>query len=268
MPGVTSLPPLDLADHIMVSRQTLQIHMVPHTPIGPAAPTPTYIIQNQLAAQAEPAKKKDPAERWDLQPPSLYRLANVQGPEDLPNIWKTLAPLKKEKAIPAFEIACRESARALRCKALRVTHAVAVLLLGLHLYTEDPDCVNDTVNIFQFPDLSLSAGSEASMVTWRWDTALDANTLTSYADAAVLMKHQHIPPIVGWELATNILEQWLVVVTVLIGPQERHLEVFELATLLEAANEVNSRLRSQVAAQQDMPAALVRLIQTEFNESF
>ena len=74
-------------------------------------------------------------------------------------------PLTKEKARPAFEIACRESAQALRCKAPRVTHAVAVLLLGIHFFTEDHDCVNDNVNIFQFPNLSLSAGSEASMVT-------------------------------------------------------------------------------------------------------
>ena len=75
---------------------------------------------------------------------------------------------------------------------------MAVLLLGLHFHTEDLHCVNNTVNIFMFPDLSLSAGSGASMVTRRWDTALDANTLTSYADAAVLMKQQRIPPIVGW----------------------------------------------------------------------
>ena len=73
---------------------------------------------------------------------------------------------------------------------------------------------------------------------------------------------------VGWEAAEKMLEQWLVVVTVLLGPQERHPEVFELATLLEAANEVNSHLRTQAGSQQDMPADLVRLIQTEFNESF
>ena len=60
----------------------------------------------------------------------------------------------------------------------------------------------------------------------------------------------------------------ILVVTVLLGPQEHQLAVFELATLLEAANEVNSQLRAQSGAQQDMPAALVRLIHTEFNESF
>ena len=57
-------------------------------------------------------------------------------------------------------------------------------------------------------------------------------------------------------------------VTVLLGTQERHPSVFELATLLAAAEEVKSPLRSQAAVQQDMPDAFVRLIQTDFNESF
>ena len=57
-----------------------------------------------------------------------------------------------------------------------------------------------------------------------------------------------------------MLEQWLAVVTVLLGQQECHPAVFELATLLEAANEVNFRLRAQAGSQQDMPAALIRLI--------
>ena len=65
-----------------------------------------------------------------------------------------------------------------------------------------------------------------------------------------------------------MLEQWLVIVTVLLGPQEHQPAVFKLATFLGAANEVNSRLRSLARSQQDMPAALVRLIQNEFNESF
>ena len=88
--------------------------MVPRTPTGTAAPSPTYVIHNQPTAQTAPAKKKDPAERRDLQAPSLYRLTDVQGTEDLTKIWKTLVPLTKEKARTAFEIACRESARALR----------------------------------------------------------------------------------------------------------------------------------------------------------
>ena len=106
------------------------------------------------------------------------------------------------------------------------------------------------------------------MVTRRWDTVLYDNTLTSYSDTAALMNQQRIPPTVGWEAAAKMLEKWLVVTTVLLGPQDRHPAVFELATLLAAADEVKSCLLSQAAVQQDMPAALVRLIQTEYKESF
>ena len=113
-------------------------------------------------------------------------------------------------------------------------HAVAVLLLGIHFFTEDHDCVNDNVNIFQFPNLSLFTVSESSMVTQRWDTMLDSNTMTSYAEAAALMKQQRIPPIFGWEVTVKILEQWLFMVTVLLGPQECPPAVFELATILAA----------------------------------
>ena len=82
------------------------------------------------------------------------------------------------------------------------------------------------------------------------------------------MKQECIPPIVGWEAAAKMLQQWLVIVTFLLGPKERHPALFELATLLEAAEEVNSRLRAKAAVQKDMPAALIRLIQTDFNETF
>ena len=134
---------------------------------------------------------------------------------------------------------------------------VAVLLLGINFSTEDPDCVNYMFNIFQFPDVYLLADSEASMVTRRWDMALDANTMTSYTDADALMKQQRIPRIVSWEAAAKMLEQWLVVVVVLLGPQERHPAVFELATLLTEAEEVNSHLQAQAAVQHNIPAALV-----------
>ena len=103
-PGIKSLPLLDLAYHITVSRKKLLIEMVPRTPSGTATPSLTYIIQIQPAAQAAPENKKDPAERWDLQAPYLYRLANVQGSEDLPDIWKTLAPLKRRRRSPPSKL--------------------------------------------------------------------------------------------------------------------------------------------------------------------
>ena len=135
-PGVTSLPPLEMADHIAVGQQALQRQLLPRITAGHATPAQTYIVhQAQQVAQAAPEKKRIPAERWDLQAASMYWPADVQRPEELPDIWKTLAPLTKEKARPTFEIDCRESAIALRCMPPWITHAVAVLLLGLHLFT-------------------------------------------------------------------------------------------------------------------------------------
>ena len=62
---------------------------------------------------------------------------------------------------------------------------------------------------------------------------------------------QCILPIVGWEAAANIMDRWLVVVTVQLRPQELHPAVFELVTLLSATEEVNSRLQAQEEVQQD-----------------
>ena len=84
-PGVKSFPPLDMANHIMVSCQTLQRQLVPRIPTVPATPAPNCVVlQKQQVTQAVPVKKKRYAERWDLQAASLYRLTEVQGPEDLP----------------------------------------------------------------------------------------------------------------------------------------------------------------------------------------
>ena len=131
-----------------------------------------------------------------------------------------------------------------------------------------PKCINYALNIFQFPELSLSAGSEASVVTRQWDTALNTNAMTSCADAEALMKQQRALPIVRWEVAAKMLDQWMVVTTTLIGPQECHPAVFEMATLLKAVEEVNSCLRTKAEVQKDILEALVRLVHTKFNESF
>ena len=87
-----------------------------------------------------------------------------------------------------------EYARALQCKAPRVTHSVASLLPVIKFHMEDPDCVNNTMNIFQFPYLSLFSVSEASIVTKQWDKALDANTMMYHANSVALMKQQSAPP--------------------------------------------------------------------------
>ena len=83
-PRAKFLSPLDLDDQITISCQTLQRQLVPRNSAQPETPAPTYIVQQAQTAQEALAKKKNLEERWYLQAPSLYRLADVQGPEELP----------------------------------------------------------------------------------------------------------------------------------------------------------------------------------------
>ena len=59
-PGVKSLPPLEMADHITVSLQTLQRQLVPRIPSGPATQEPTYIVhQAHRYPRQRPPRRKD-----------------------------------------------------------------------------------------------------------------------------------------------------------------------------------------------------------------
>ena len=77
-----------MADHITVGRQNMQQQILPRTAAGHATSAPTYIVhQSQQVSQTSPAKKKTPVGHWDLKASSLYRITNVPGLEDLPEIW-------------------------------------------------------------------------------------------------------------------------------------------------------------------------------------
>ena len=136
-------------------------------------------------------------------------------------------------------------AQALRLKPPNITHVVSVLLLGLDFHTEDPDRVSDAVNIFMFLDLSPETGTESALVAWRWDTALDSNTLTSYDNTVALMTKQRILRIVGLEGAAKMLKQWIVLCDFVLFPPELQPAVHKLSVLVEAEEEVSARLRVQ-----------------------
>ena len=59
--------------------------------------------------------------------------------------------------------------------------------MALAFQTKDPNSVEDTLNIFLFPDLSPSAGSEAALLMRKWDAILGGRTLTYFADTSLLM---------------------------------------------------------------------------------
>ena len=97
---------------------------------------------------------------------------------------------------------------------------------------------------------------------------LDISTLTTYSDTASLLQIKKVSPIIRWEAAVNILDQWEVFLKVIFGPGSSYPVVYELTIMVDASEEVNSRLMEQARYQLLMPVSLVRIIQNEFNKSF
>ena len=145
----------------------------------------TYVMQAFLSApHIQSPTKKDfkPADKWEMQHLYLCRLYNTSRLKYLPNIFRKMAPLHKDKARFALKITCQHKARGVLYKSPRISHVVAGLLIILMFHTKKPDGVGDTVNIFLFPNPSLSAGSKAALLVKGWDTLLDISILNTYVN--------------------------------------------------------------------------------------
>ena len=64
-----------------------------------------------------------------------------------------------------MEAAFRCTADGLHFLPPRIPHTATVMVMALDFRIKDPDVVGDALNIFLFPDLSPSAGSEAALLT-------------------------------------------------------------------------------------------------------
>ena len=126
---------------------------------------------------------------------------------------------------------------------------------------EDPNGVSDAVKIFMFPDLFLSSRIDSALVMQKWDTLLESNTLTSYAYTAAIMTKQHISPIFVWEGADKMIEQWIVLLGVILGPQDLRPVIHELTVFVEAGEEVSTRLCAQTHHQMYMLVVLIQIVQ-------
>ena len=57
-----------------------------------------------------------------------------------------------------MEAASRRNVKHLRLRLPMISHAAAVLILGLAFYSEDLDGVVDAIDVFMFPDMFPSVG--------------------------------------------------------------------------------------------------------------
>ena len=121
-----------------------------------------------------------------------------------------------------MEAECRRTAEHLQFLAPRISHSVAVLVLGLDFYSEEPDGVGEGINVFIFPDLSPSVGSEATLLAKRWDSILGGGALASFADTSLLLGKQRVEPVTSWEAAEKQIEAWGVFCHVFLGYADVH----------------------------------------------
>ena len=98
----------------------------------------------------------------------------------------------------AIEISCMQKACKLSYKSPHIYQAVMGLILNLYFHTEDPYGVGYKVNTLLFPNIYLSASSEAALVARRWDMDLKSSTLAMYFDTASLLQHHTSVPIMVW----------------------------------------------------------------------
>ena len=71
------------------------------------------------------------------------------------------------------------------------------------------------------------------MVTTLWGTTLDSHTLTLYLEAASILNKQCVSSIVMREGEEKMLRQWLVIINLILGPQENHLPMYKMASLVK-----------------------------------
>ena len=111
---------------------------------------------------------------------------------------------------------------------------VAGLLLSL-FFTQKTLMRSGTQSIFFSPSLSLSAASEAALVARRWYTALYSSTLITYTDTTSLLQCQKVDTIIIWEAAVNMLDQWAVLLMVILGEGILHPTVYYLTMLIDGS---------------------------------
>ena len=128
---------------------------------------------------------------------------NASTAAQIPEICRTVAPLKKYRTRAAMEVAFWCTAKSLRFCTLHTPHAVAVMLIVLAFHTKDPDGVGYTLNIFLLPNLSTLSGLEADLLTRNWNVIFGGETLNPFADTSLLMGKNRVAPIAGWDKAES-----------------------------------------------------------------
>ena len=91
----------------------------------------------------------------------------------------------------------------------------------------------DATNVFLFPELFPSEGSEAALLARRWESIRGGGTITSFVDTSLLLEKQRVKLVTSWEAAEKQLESWGVFCHIFLGAASVQPVTYEVCTLAE-----------------------------------
>ena len=200
--GIAALTIMDLANYTLAQKQGIRTSLAP--------PPPCYIASKPEGpgAAAVPADSPGPTARSSKagnnairavrsgteDPPSM---CNISMAEQLPDTWRTVSPLKKDRARAATEKDFHSTIGSLCYRPPMFPQRRHGHGYRNCVQYQIPHRGGGRAQHFLVPQPIPLRGSEAALLKRNWGTILGGGTLTSFADTSMLMGKKKVAPITG-----------------------------------------------------------------------
>ena len=100
--------------------------------------------------------------------------------------------------------------------------------------------MGESINIFLFPDMSPSVGSEAAPLARSRGVILGRRALTSFAYTSLLLSKKQEEPVTSWEAVDNQIKPWGVFYHVFLVDAAVDPSTYKVCTLVEETAHVGA----------------------------
>ena len=192
------------------------------------------LIAKTLAASKQKAapQPKSPESRWPHQLPMLLKLCNVTQWQDLPDIWLSLADVKRGTAARvALTVACENEALQRSVTAPIITHAIANTIYDITFTPADRLNLLDGLSPWLFPARTPEEETTLRQESNLWDQHLTGSQHHTMAESRVALQTARLSTLNGFIPLYTMVSSYEVVVAIVLGPF--HQAVSEITYLRE-----------------------------------
>mmetsp|Transcript_50719 Transcript_50719/g.152753 ORF Transcript_50719/g.152753 Transcript_50719/m.152753 type:complete len:351 (-) Transcript_50719:1150-2202(-) len=189
-------------------------------------------------------------------------------PGELPAIWRTLDPLIRAAVREAIDVAMAATTTQLGYDAPTATHTATILFLSLAFHAKNTNSVTEAINTYLLPSLSPDECDDADTLARQWDAVLGpTHGAPSYNDVARIFAQAKVPTIPTWAQSTIVMEHWRVLCHLFLG-RKMHPGIAQMENFLATTDSLKVTLGKQAKSSLSLGTAVIRVLQTEYNESF